>query len=412
MVLINTLKTTVTKLPILCGIAALMTLGINPSAMAAILYDLTEVGKGSAYGINDAGQVVGQFYTGKENHAFVWSKSSGITDLGTLSGGSSSVANDINDMGQVVGQSGSSKGDRAFVWSKSSGMTNLGTLGGSSVATGINNAGQVVGSSNLGLTDDSPPPTSRAFLWSKSTGLTNLGTLGSYGEYNYSQALDINDAGQVVGITSASDTATNDAGIASAFVWTSSGGMTSLNTILGDKGSSAASAINNVGDIAGSIYDYTGPFISSAFVLKSNGDDVIDLGSTIPVPGTDVNLYTGIAANDINDAGQVIGNGFFYRYTDGPFLWTSTTGVRNLNTLIDPSLGWSLSTVEAINNKGQIVGTGTNQDGYGAAFLLTPRSAEPVPEPLTIGATLLAGAGLTSLRYRQRQLHCSAKGAK
>jgi hypothetical protein len=43
---------------------------------------------------------------------------------------------------------------------------------------------------------------------------------------------------------------------------------------------------------------------------------------------------------------------------------------------------------------------------------MTPRSAEPVPEPLTIGATLLAGAGLTSLRYRQRQLHRLAKVAK
>jgi probable HAF family extracellular repeat protein len=412
MVPMNTLRTTVTKLPILCGIAALMTLGINPSAMAAILYDLTEVGKGEPYGINDAGQVVGQSYPAypdKGNRAFVWSKSSGMTDLGTLPGGSSSVAYDINDAGQVVGKSGSSKGDRAFVWSKSSGMTDLGTLGGSSVATGINNAGQVVGSSNLGLTDDSPPPTSRAFLWSKSTGMTNLGTLGGGDFGNYSGASDINDAGQVVGSTS-----TNDTGLEDAFVWTSSGGMTSLDTIFGstdNSASSAASAINNVGDIAGSIYDPTGAYISSATVW-SNNDDVIDLGSTIPVPGTDVNFYTGIAASDINDAGQVIGNGFFYRYTDGPFVWTSSTGVRNLNTLIDPSLGWSLSTVGAINNKGQIVGIGTNQDGYGAAFLLTPRSAEPVPEPLTIGATLLAGAGLTSLRYRQRQLHRLAKVAK
>ncbi|MBW4686891.1 MAG: DUF3466 family protein [Komarekiella atlantica HA4396-MV6] len=401
MVLINTLKTTVTKLPILCGIAALMTLGINSSAMAAILYDLTSIGEVSANGLNDAGQVVGQFYTtDKGNRAFVWSKSSGITDIGTLPGGSSSVANDINDVGQVVGRSSSSNGDRAFVWSKSSGMTDLGTLGGSSVANAINNAGQVVGSSNLGLTEDSPPPTSRAFLWNKSTGMTNLGTLSGNDEYDYSAALDINDSGQVVGYSANS-----------AFSWTSNNGMTRLNTVFGNRNSSVAIAINNVGDIAGSTYDYTGPYFSNAFVLNSNGD-VIDLGSTIPAPGTDENFYTGIAAYDINDAGQVIGNGFNYRFTYGPFIWTSTTGVRDLNTLIDPSLGWSLSAVKAINNKGQIVVQGRNEDGYAGAFLLTPRSAEPVPEPLTIGATLLAGAGLTSLRYRQRQLHRSAKVAK
>lgn len=403
MVLINTLKTAVTKLPILCGISALMTLGINPSAMAAILYDLTDVGQGGARGLNDAGQVVGFFSPDNANHAFVWSKDSGMTDLGTLPGGSYSIANDINDVGQVVGRSGSTKGERAFLWSKSSGMTNLGTLGGSSAATAINNAGQVVGSSNLGLTDDSPPPTSRAFLWSQSTGMTNLGTLSGEDLGNYSFGSDINDAGQVVGTTTA-----NYSGFENAFVWTSSGGMTLISRSKDDGGSSAAIAINNVGDIAGSIYDYTGPYISSA-VVWSDGDE-IDLGSTIPVPGTDENFYTGIAAYDINDAGQVVGNGFFYRYTDGPFVWTSDTGVRDLNTLIDPSLGWRLSVVGAINNKGQIVGTGTNKDGDARAFLLTPRSAEPVPEPLTIGATLLAGAGLTSLRYRQ--LHRSTKVAK
>ena len=51
-------------------------------------------------------------------------------------------------------------------------FTDLGTLGGnSSVAYGINDSGQVAGSS------DTPPPGSHAALWNGTT-ITDLGTLG------------------------------------------------------------------------------------------------------------------------------------------------------------------------------------------------------------------------------------------
>ena len=67
-----------------------------------------------------------------------------ITDLGTLPGSTSSIATAINNSGQVVGNSG----DHAFLWQNGV-MTDLGTLPGStsSTATAINNSGQVVGNS-------------------------------------------------------------------------------------------------------------------------------------------------------------------------------------------------------------------------------------------------------------------------
>jgi probable HAF family extracellular repeat protein len=150
-----------------------------------VMTDLGFARGGSAYAINDSGQVVVYSATADgSNHAFLWSNGA-MTDLGTL-GGTYSIGYGINDSGQVVGYSTTADGStHAFLWSNGA-MTDLGTLGGTySIAYGINASGQVVGVS--GRADGS----SHAFLWSNGA-MTDLKTLGG----PYSKGLGISDGGK------------------------------------------------------------------------------------------------------------------------------------------------------------------------------------------------------------------------
>ena len=80
-----------------------------------------------------------------------------IKDLGTLPGGTTSRANGINDRGQVVGSSGTAGFTHAFLFENGM-MVDLGTLPGDdqSNAVGINNHGQIVGDSETNGIN--PPP--------------------------------------------------------------------------------------------------------------------------------------------------------------------------------------------------------------------------------------------------------------
>jgi probable HAF family extracellular repeat protein len=78
-----------------------------------------------------------------------------------------------------------------------------------------------------------------------------------------------------------------------------------------------------------------------------------------------------------------------------------STGMVDLNTLIDPGLDWQLDAATGINNRGQIIGYSRFGSFDYRAFLLTPKSSQPVPEPMTIGGSIIAGAALLYLRRRQ-----------
>src|SRR5262249_34136344 len=113
----------------------------------------------------------------------------GPVDLGTLGGGS--VATRVNDRGQVIGFSSSSEESfQGFSWTDTGGLVSLGTLGGpNTMPLDLGDRGQVVGYSSLAT------GTSHAFIWTERGGMVDLGTLG--GPISFATA--VNSHGQVVG---------------------------------------------------------------------------------------------------------------------------------------------------------------------------------------------------------------------
>ena len=200
--------------------------------------DIKYIKESYALAINNCGQIAGYVVnsaTDKKRAFFL--EDSGVTDLKTL-GGKSSVANAINDCGQIVGTSSAIVGGQgmAFLWQKTTGMINLGTLPGmsSSEADGINNAGEIVGRCSDPIEPDAP--LYRAFLW-RNGEMMPLATLGG----KNSAAHAINDCGQIVGESDIENGDTH------ACLW-QDGTPTDLGTLGGD---SRAFAINDRGEIVG-----------------------------------------------------------------------------------------------------------------------------------------------------------------
>ena len=357
-----------------------------PTAAHAASYTVTDLGtlggtESFGNGLNAGGQVAGASYTtgGAAYHTFLWKPAtpngaSGTkTDLGTL-GGTQSFGNGLNVSGQVTGESFTT-GDaatHAFLWKPttpggaSGTMFNLGTLGGTdSHGYGINATGQITGESDR--TGDS---TTHAFLWKPSTPNGTSGTMHDLGSLGGTESDGgaINASGQVSG----SSLTTGDAAY-HAFLWKpstpngTSGTMHDLLTLGGTE--SFGGTINASGQVAGFSYT-TGDAAYHAYLwtpTTPNGtsgtmQDLATLGG--------LNSYS----YNVGAGGQVVGASEVavgISTNEHAFLYTSGSGMVDLNTLIDPLSGWELLDASDINDARQITGQGLIGGEY-HAYLLTP----------------------------------------
>jgi probable HAF family extracellular repeat protein len=228
----------------------------------------------SAFGVNGRGQVVGLAETAKVDascvppqkldfKAVVYGPKRGeVHELPTFPGDAVAGATAINDNGDVVGFSGSCtvpafpSGVHSVLWRNGS-VFNLGGLGGvmNNAANAINNAGQIVGQSDL------PGDTAtHAVLWQKGARPTDLGTLP--GGDVFIVANDINSKGQVVG-------ASCDANFSCrAWLW-DNGVMIDVNSLIPVDSPlylTWGGGINDRGEIAGSAVLKSNPNEAPAFL--------------------------------------------------------------------------------------------------------------------------------------------------
>ena len=286
--------------------------------------------------LNNLGDLAGSaaVSVGGETRATIWNHGTlKAKHLGALPGGEYSSAFAINDAGQVVGASNIGSGLVPFIWKPAGGLQRIPLLRGDKCgqAFSINKNGHAAGYS-------SGPNGAKAFLWMPSTGVRNLGSLPGA---SYSRARAVNDSDEVVGT---SGSLAGDR----AVLWTKAGSVRDLGTLPGDI-SSEAIAINNLGEVVGCS---KGPGGVRAF-LWTQVNGMQDLGV---LPGGNVSR-----ALDINDSGVVVGSSTS-SLGDHAFVWTRQTGITDLNGVDALNLGVVFIEARAINSMGKILVLGRSAE--------------------------------------------------
>ena len=373
-------------------LALLYILSIPTLAQGQTVGTITDLGTlggsfSTANAINGKGQVVGTSSsslstTTNSQHAFLYSGGNMIDLTEALAplGATYSVAYGINDAGSVVGEFGVSDGltgdTRAFLYtpateSQAEAAFNLcPNISQYSVATAINNTGQIVGHTTLcsPVVGNFVSGNEEGFLYAGGT-VTDIGNLGydGYGVYG------INAQGQVVGSSETSNVFRDGFLALHSFLFSDGKIVDLLNPFLGEA-YSEAHAINDNGRIVG-WYSYNPSILTRQSFLY-----------TLPASGSvgafqNLNFALGASASEalsINNSGQIVG-WFITPATSGSshaFLYSGGKAA-DLNSLLPPGSGWELLQANAINDAGQIVGEGLI-NGQVHAFLFSIGVGTPI----------------------------------
>ena len=323
--------------------------------------------------INDRGQVAGLADVAGGTHLFLWDRENGMQDLGP----GSSV--DINNAGQIAGTTTDPNGNKqAFFWDPNDGKQMLGTLDrAQSMASGLNNRGQVVGTLYPASRrpPGTPPGMRQAFIWDKSNGMRKL----CPDEQWESGASAINDDGLVMGFMGTYKSHRRP----ELCFWDSTDPAEHVPPLHSPINYSNVSDLNNNGYVLGKMYhlDEGGDWDKDQdwTFLWRKGASVESIEYLFP-------LEHSVGPLKFNDANQVLygekhisslerfSKKYFGPYTQYCF-WDPKRGKIVLNDQIPREMG-KLLRVRAINNKGCIVGVISSR-GLGSELGVL---LEPIPE--------------------------------
>jgi uncharacterized membrane protein len=291
-------------------------------------------------GVTDTGLATGLSRSANnEFEAYIWSRTTGITGLGTLPGEVSSRASAISSDGTViVGESGS----RAMRWTLDGGMQPLGSIPN---GVGIGSARDVSHDGSVIVGDENTPlnnPGYESFRWTEQTGPVSLGVPSTR-----NRATAISGNGNLIaGYDDISD---------EAFSWTASSGLIMLSN--------------------GGVIDAPRPRAASwdGSVIVGGGAGPEAFRWTESSGMVSLGRYT---VNDMSDDGNIIVGSEFFASEHRATLWTESGGWRLLRDILtqdyDMDLtGWTLNRIEAISPNGQIIaGTGVDPDGNSTGYVV------------------------------------------
>ena len=297
--------------------------GSVQSDLHVLLLPTTD-GDGEAWGISASGEIVGQGWDGSQYVGLYWADYAAVPDvLPPLTGG------------RVSG------------------------------AAGINKDGVICGFSEYAVLDEFGKVDHyayRAVVWFV-RGDAIVGPFPlSHPELVSAVAVNDNDPNGWADVVGGYD---------SAVVWTvrlPADGTFEVNTVVLDEVGRAA-GVNNLGTVCGASVT-SNPLLQA--VVWAGGQEQALAGAK---------FYVTRAANDINDAGVIVGRAEYAKMWSGgqrAVMWSSATGsMVLLNQFLDDSSPlMSLSDAMAINNFGEIVGQGWAKgfpEGSPSAFLAIPK---------------------------------------
>ena len=280
--------------------------------------------------MNSTNEVAGGYKNNRRNasSALILLGNNSVEDISGEQGAGNSVAYGINDQGEIAGAYNTNTAQRPFRSVRRVGFQELSLPAGSNggIAFAINEVGEATGyvSGTAGI---------RPAWWTRRgdvqllPGTQNLTT----------KALDLNDRGDVVGVSGGEPKA--------AVMWPRKGSMVVLGMLPGFTHSEAV-AISENGIIAG-VATGVGAFPnrSRAVLWQPGGLAIQDLGA---LPGG-----TDSRARDVNNRGEVVGRSTSATGSRA-FIWTAASGMLDLNTLVTVP-GLVMTDALSVNKRGDIL---------------------------------------------------------
>lgn len=302
--------------------------------------------------INNSTEIVGTSSVGNlVDHPFHWANGV-MLDLDPVVAGSSTSANRINEYGWIVGTGRDAGGVYQAYYTHGvpdASWRKIFHPGNSAAGWGVNDNVQMVGTYTV---NSGPGAGPHPYVFQPRFGIIDLGLVSGSGR---GEAFTINNVPQVGGTSQSLVGDCGAPGYHTPVLWKEvSFGQWAVTILPTDGRCNAYVMAINESNVA---VGFTRGLFPSPVVWRHGHSWIIQF-----LEAGELGLG---AAMDVNESGQIVG------FTNSATLWTNTGQRYDLNTLVDAD-EWDLVSASAINDQGQIVGTGY-LDGEIRAYLLTPK---------------------------------------